>query len=148
MKKPRLLLCMLALASLAIFTACDDDDEGDVGGDGSGGGNNVNLAPTSLSGRDMFVEVFDGTAPFGTNGTYTISFDSDTTHSILDQVGQPVTQGTYTYTRGTDDNATIVFQGDNRGTVTSDLFFNSANSGTIESRDNGTGTESGDFTLQ
>ena len=145
MKKPRLLLCMLAIASLAIFTACDDDDEGEVGG--GGGGGNVNLAPTTLSGREMTVVVFDGTAPFGTNGTYTINF-TDTTHSILDQSGQPVTQGTYTYTRGADDDATIVFQGDNRGTVFSDLFFDSANSGTIDSRDSGTGTESADFTLQ
>jgi len=138
---------MLALATFAIFTACDDDDEGTIGGDG--GGNNVNLAPTTLSGRDMTVVVFDGTAPFGTNGTYTISFDTDTTHTILDETGQQVgTPGTYTYTRGADDDATITFQdGRSAAIITSDLFFNTANSGTIDSSD-GTGTESGDFTLQ
>ena len=145
MKKFRLLLCMLALASVAIFTACDDDDD-DNGGNGGGGGN-VNLAPTSLSGKTMNVVIFDGTPPFGTNGTYNIRFDSDTGHTILDEVGSQVTSGTYTYTRGADDDATIVFQ-DNRGTVTSDLVFDSANSGTIDSRDTGTGTESADFTLQ
>jgi hypothetical protein len=148
MKKPRLLLCMLALASVAIFTACDDDDEGEIGGDGGGGTPNQNLAPTTLSGRTMNVVVFDGTAPFDTNGTYNISFDTETTHRILDETGGVVTQGTYSYTRGTDDDARIVFQGDNRGTVTSDLFFDTANSGTIDSFDNATGTESGDFTLQ
>lgn len=150
MKKFRLLLCMLSLASVALFTGCDDDDDngnGRGGGGGGGGNNDVNLAPASLAGRTMNVIVFTGTAPFGTNGTYNIRFDDETTHTLLDESGTKVNTGTYTYAQGSNDDATIVFQ-DNRGTVTSDLFFDTAVSGVIESSEPGGGFESSDFTLQ
>ena len=144
MKKLRVLTYMLALASLALFTACEDDDD-DGGSRGGGGGGDTNEAPATLAGRTMNVVIVSGTPPFDTSGTYNIVFDSDTTHTIQDETGTDVDTGTYTYTRGANDDAVIVFV-DDRGTVTSDLFFDTPVSGRIDSTD-GTGDESSDFTL-
>lgn len=145
MKKLRTLACMLAFASLALFTACNDDDDEDNGRGGGGGGTDTNEAPASLTGKTMNIVIVNGTAPFDNTGTYNIVFNTDTTHTIQDETGSNVDTGTYTYTQGTNDRGAIIFV-DGRGTVTSRLFFDTPLSGTIDSSD-GTGDESADFTL-
>jgi len=146
MKKVKLLLCMLSLAALGVLTACDDDD----GGSG-GGNNNTNgvVAPANLNDRTMNVTINSGTAPFAESGTYSITFgpvDSGT-YTISDADGAQVSDGTYTYTPGTDNTAVLVLQDSALGEIISNLTFDSATSGTMESTDTTGGSESSTFTL-
>ena len=146
MKKVKLLLCMLSLAALGVLTACDDDD----GGSGGGGGNtNGVVAPADLNDRTMNVTINSGTAPFAESGTYSITFgpaDSGT-YSIADADGAAVSDGTYTYTPGTDNTAVLVLQDSALGEIISNLTFDSETSGTMESTDTTGGSESSTFTL-
>jgi hypothetical protein len=147
MKKVKLLLCMLSLAALGVLTACDDDDGGGSGG--GGGGTNDVVAPANLDDRIMNVTINSGTAPFAESGTYSITFgpaDSGT-YTINDDQGGEVSTGTYTYTPGTDNTASLVLEDSALGTINSALTFDSETSGTMESTDTTGGSESSTFTL-
>lgn len=158
MKKIKLLLCMLSLASLGVLTACDDDDDSGSGSGGGGGDTNDAVAPASLSGKTMNVTVNSGTVPFAESGEYSITFtggetEGQGTYVLNDFEGGEVSTGSYEYfTDGTSNTATLIMQDSVLGTVESDLTFDSESSGTIEStatnEDGSTGNESGTFTLQ
>src|SRR5829696_1593145 len=147
MKKVKLLLCMMSLAALGVLTACDDDDGGGSGG--GGGGTNGVVAPADLNDRTMNVTINSGVAPFAESGSYSITFgpaDSGT-YSIADADGAAVSDGTYTYTPGTDNTAVLLLQDSLLGDITSNLAFDSDTSGTMESTDTTGGSESSTFTL-
>jgi len=137
---------MLSLAALGVLTACDDDDSGSGGG---GGGTNGVVAPADLNDRTMNVTINSGTAPFAEAGSYTITFgpaDSGT-YTISDVDGAQVSDGTYTYTPGTDNTAVLVLQDSALGEIISNLTFDSTTSGTMDSTDTTGGSESSTFTL-
>ena len=137
---------MMSLAALGVLTACDDDDGGSGGG---GGGTNGVVAPADLNDRTMNVTINSGTAPFAETGSYSITFgpaDSGT-YSISDADGAQVSDGTYTYTPGTDNTAVLVLQDSALGEIISNLTFDSATSGSMESTDSTGGSESSTFTL-
>jgi hypothetical protein len=146
MKKVKLLLCMLSLAALGVLTACDDDNGG---GSGGGGTNGTVVAPANLDARTMNVTINSGTAPFAESGTYSITFGpaGSGTFTVSDADGAQVSDGTYTYTPGTDNTAVAVLQDSALGEITSNLTFDSATSGTMESTDSTGGSESSTFTL-
>jgi len=135
---------MLSLAALGVLTACDDDE----GGSGGGGTNGAVVAPANLDDRTMNVTINSGTAPFAEAGTYSITFgpaDSGT-YSISDADGAAVSDGTYTYTPGTDNTAVAVLQDSALGEIISNLTFDSETSGTMSSTA-GEGSEDSTFTL-
>jgi hypothetical protein len=147
MKKLRVLLCMLSLVSLGALTACDDDD--DDGRGGGGRGTNDVVAPASLSGKTANVTINSGTPPFAESGSYSIVFADETSYTISDSEGATVSSGSYEYFRDENANtATLVLQDDALGELVSNLTFDTATSGSMETSDSTGGTESSTFTLQ
>lgn len=151
MKSTKLLALALSLASAMFLTACDDDDDN---GGGGGGGNNGNIAPAGFGARTMAVAVNDGSAPFSTSGTYTLTTDGaagDTSGNYTitgDGVDIGDSSGTYSYSQTGTNTATLFLTDSSLGDVTAELFFDNATSGSVVSSDASGGFQTGTFTTQ
>jgi len=131
MKELKLLACALALASLALFTGCGSDDNGD----GSNQPTGTN-APASVASSTIVLTPTDGA------GDHTIVTDGGDGYTATFNDGATET-GTFAYTPS-GNNATLVLT-PNDGSATSNinLAFATTTTGTYTSDTVG----SGNFTL-
>jgi hypothetical protein len=140
MKSTKLLGLALSLASLVYLTACDDNNNKSDG----------NIAPAGFGGRTAQVTVNDGSGTFANTGTYTLVTDgarnaTSGSYTITgDQAAIGDSSGTWTYNRTGTNTASIVLEDSTQGTTTSDLTFDTATSGSINSNAGG-GSQSGTF---
>jgi hypothetical protein len=137
MKELKLLVCALALASLALFTGCGGDDNNNNNNNGNNNGGGGTNAPTTLAANSVITTTANDTTgvtltevDIGANNTYTAKFSDNTTET-----------GTYVYTPS-GNNATLVLTPDNNtATTTANLVFTSPTDGTYTSEaGNGTFT--------
>lgn len=146
MKKLKLVVGALCLASLVWLTACDDDNKS--------GSNNNGQSPAGFGGTTMNVNVTDGTGGFTNSGTFVLTTDGarpDTTgnFAITGQNGVGNSSGTYTYSQTGTNTANLVLTDGTAGTVVnSQLTFDTANSGSMQSDDGNGSTQSGNFTTR
>ena len=146
MKSTKLLGLALSLASMMYLTACDDND--------NNGNNGGNLAPAGFGGRTAQVTVNDGSAPFSNTGTYTLVTDraGNATSGNYTITGDGATigdsSGTWTYNRNSTNTAAIVLEDSSQGTVTSDLTFDTATSGSLSSQNVDGAFQNGTFSTQ
>src|SRR4051812_30763110 len=134
MKELKLLVCAMALASLALFTGCGGSDDNNNGNNNQPTGTN---APATLaSGSTVTLTPSDSTVPH----TVTINDASSYSATFADNTTE---NGTYTYTPS-GNNATLVLTpdgtGGNTGVSTINLTFNSNADGTYTSDTVGSGT--------
>jgi hypothetical protein len=128
MKELKLLVCAMALASLALFTGCGGDDNGD----GSNQPTGTN-APASLASSSIVLTPSDGA------GDHTVVTDAGDGYSATFNDGA-TEAGTFAYTPS-GDNATLVLT-PNDGSANSNinLTFTSTTAGTYTSDTVGSGT--------
>jgi hypothetical protein len=134
MKQLKLLVCVLALASLALFTGCGGDDNN------NNGGNNppptgTNAPATLTAGSTITATADDSsvtTIEIQANNAYHAIFADNTTED-----------GTFTYTPSGDTATLILHPTNNSGDTTATLTFTSPTDGSYTSDTVGNGT----FTL-
>ena len=132
MKELKLLVCVLALASLALFTGCGGDDNNN-----NNGGNNPPPAGTNAPATLTAGSTITATA--GTSEVTRIEIQaSNAYHAIF--ADNTTEDGTFTYTPS-GDTATLVLHPTNAsGDTTATLTFTSATTGTYTSDTVGNGT--------
>jgi len=133
MKELKLLVCAMALASLALFTGCGGSDDDNNGNNNQPTGTN---APGTLASGSTITLTPSDAAP------HTVTINDPTTYSATFNDGS-TENGTYTYTPS-GNNATLVLTpdgtGGNTGVSTINLTFNSNTDGTYTSDTVGSGT--------
>ena len=130
MKELKLLVCAMALASLALFTGCGGDDDNNNGGNPPPTG--TNAPPALASGSTITLTPSDAAA-------HTVSIVDGSTYNAAFNDGTSE-DGTYTYTPS-GDNATLVLTPSNgSGVSTINLAFTSSADGTYTSDTVGSGT--------
>jgi hypothetical protein len=159
MKKLKQLTLLVSVASLAVLTACNDNNNkgSNNSGGGNGGGNGDAMAPASMSGKLLTVQVESGTPVFQDHGSYTFLSDNGAgtsgTYHIQGFNDVPSNIGSFTYRR-TGNNTAQLDEVEESGTVVQNtLTFDTATSGRISSyipsgaNPNG-GVQTGTFTLE
>ncbi len=147
MKRIKLVVGALCLASLVCLTACDDDNN-------NGGSNNTAQSPAGFGGTTMNVNVTGGTGGFTNAGTFVLTTDgarADTTGNfgIVGDGGVGNSSGTYTYNKTGTNTANLVLTDSTSGSVVNSvLTFDTANTGSMQSDDGAGSTQSGTFTTQ
>lgn len=130
MKQLKLLVCAMALASIAIFTGCGSDDDNNNGGGGNPPPTGTN-APASLSSsRTVFNDgTGDNTVDIAADNTYTATFSDGKTET-----------GTATYSASGDTGTLVLTPSD--GSANSNItmtFDSSASAGAYTSDTIGAG---------
>src|ERR1041384_460302 len=100
MKSMKVFAFAMSVAAIVCLTACDSDNGGGSGG--SGGGGNNGAIPSGFGAKNMTVTVNDGSTPFTTSGSYTLTTtgaanDTSGNYTITGAGGVGNSSGTYTY---------------------------------------------------
>lgn len=132
MKELKLLVCAMALASLALFTGCGGDDNGD--GNNQPTGTN---APASVANSTITLSPSDGTGP------HSVTTDAADGYNATFDNGATSESGTYTYTASGNNATAVLTPNDGSSASTINLTFTSPTEGTYTSDLEGSGT----FTL-
>jgi hypothetical protein len=127
---------------MAVMTGC------------SGGGhkNTSGIAPDSLAGHTISVQVSGGAQPFASSGTYVFTPTSGDGHSgnyqLQGQGGVQSNIGTYTWTKTGNNTATLLETEQSGTQVQNTLVFETLTTGRIHSSSsNAGGSQDGAFTL-
>ena len=131
MKHLKLLVCAMALASLAVFTGCGGDDDNNNGGNPAPTGTN---APASLASSTVTLTPDDGsgahTVAIGADNSYTATFNDNSTET-----------GNASYTASGDTGTLVLTPTAAEGVSTITLTFDASQaSGTYTSDTVGAGT--------
>ncbi|MDB6034495.1 MAG: hypothetical protein JWM16_4833 [Verrucomicrobiales bacterium] len=144
-------ILLLALGTIATFTACKDNgSSGPLSGNGGSGGTN-NFAPKSLQDRTLTAQVNSGSGFFTNTGNFVISPIGSTsgTFSSTGIGGASSTStGNFSYVPTPGNEATLVLDDPLEGTVTMNLLFQTSVIGTYSSTAAQGGTQTGTFLLQ
>ena len=106
-------------------------------------------APDSISGMVVAVEVTSGTGQFADQGFSGLRLKDDGTFILIGDENIENAEGTYTYTKVDDDDATLVLNTANRdvgSVVTYEIDFDDETTGDL-SADESFGRQRGDFQL-
>ncbi|HEY0455232.1 MAG TPA: hypothetical protein VGE41_02590 [Verrucomicrobiae bacterium] len=151
MKQTKVLTTFAALSALALLPGCGDSSNG------NSDSNSNSIAPRTVAGKTLTVQVTSGTPVFMDHGFYTFMSDNNEatsgTYHITGDGNIPSNIGTFTY-RVTGNNTAELDEVEQSGTVVQNtLTFDTPTSGTISSyipsgaNPNG-GRQTGTFTLQ
>lgn len=96
LKKRSIWLWILLLGMGMLLVSCGDDDDDDN-----------DLAPANIHGKTYQMIVTSGASPLANTGTATVAFAADGTYTVTGDGNIANDQGTYTYTKVTDDSGEV-----------------------------------------